>query len=417
MKIILSTFFTKILSAACSLAIVILTTHFFGTTGRGEISLLTADIGLVLLISQLVGGPSLVYLYPRSNPFRLLIISLIWSILTPLLLVPIMHTLGWIEHGFTFHLVFLCITLGCASAFHMVALGAEKIQIYNVLHLLLSLVVLLSLCFSFFVLRQINTINYVACLYISYGIALLLAVASSKGLLPNKSTYTWAIVAKEALYRGATVQFSNIVQFFNYRLSYFFLSDYMANLGIFSVTLVLAEAVWLIGNSISLVHFSQVSNEKTREKSITQSFIYAKLSFWSTLACVMLLALAPTWVYAFVFGSDFGQAKMPTLILCPGILAIGFGMIFSHYFSGTGRFRTNNMAAVWGLATKIPFCLLLIPTYKEIGAAWACTLSYFTSFIILYYKFHRETGFSFYDLALSKLELETITAQLKKIIT
>lgn len=412
MKTIFSTFFTKALSAACSLAIVMLTTHFLGAAGRGEISLLSADIGMVLLFSQIVGGASLVYLYSRSNPFLLVLTSLAWAIAMPCLLIPLMYLLGWIEHGFSVHLVFLCITFGCASSLHMLILGAEKIQTYNILHLMLSVIILLGLCFFFFVLEQNNTEHYIVSLHLSYGLAFVFAIFCSWNLLPDKSLVDWMPVAKEALVRGITVQFSNIVQFFNYRLSYFFLSTHMASLGIFSVSLVLAEAVWLIGNSISLVHFSQVSNEKVREESIRQTFLYAKLSFWATFACVFVMAVCPASVYAFVFGKEFGASKIPTLIMCPGILAIGFGMIFSHYFAGTGRFGINNLAAICGLALKIPLCFLLIPMQMEIGAAWACSLSYLCSFLILYYNFRKETGFSFPDLAVSKNELLAVSEQI-----
>ncbi len=107
LKSAFNTLFTKVLSAFFSLGIVILTTHMLGSEGRGEISLITADVGLVILFSQLVGGASLVYLYPRSHPFQLLFSAIVWSIISPLIILPIMQVLGMIEHGYFFHLIFL----------------------------------------------------------------------------------------------------------------------------------------------------------------------------------------------------------------------------------------------------------------------------------------------------------------------
>jgi O-antigen/teichoic acid export membrane protein len=409
-----NTLFTKILSAVFSLAIVMLTTHVFGPEGRGEISLISADLTIVLLFSQILGGSSLVYLYSRESPFLLLLSAIVWAIISPLIVLPIMNALGWIEHDYFIHLIFLSLLMGVSSCFQVLVLGAEKIMAYNVLNLMITLIAFFSLAAFFFIFQCTTPFYYVISLYISYSISLMAGAVASQHLLKETSFKGIGQTVKRAFQRGATVQFSNIVQFFNYRLSLFFLNQHMASLGIFSISLVLAEAVWLIGNSISLVHFSHVSNEKNKDHSQRQAFLFAKISFWATLACVLILALSPSYVYSFVFGVRFGAVKLATLALCPGILAIGFGMVFSHYFAGTGRFKINNMAAVFGLIVKIPACLFLIPRYLEVGAGLACSISYMASFIFLYVCFKRETGFGLKDLNIHPQELREIVSFAKK---
>ena len=222
--------------------------------------------------------------------------------------------------------------------------------------------------------------------------------------------------AKEAAIKGFSLQAGNLIQFLNYRLSLFFLSSQLSNLGVFSISLVLAEAIWLLGNSLSLVQYSKVSNEKTRDESIKISFKLAKISFWTTLFCVLVLSVFPENLYAFIFGSEFGEARYPTLVLCPGILAIGVAMSFSHYFAGIGNFKTNNIAAIIGLVVKIPACIFLVEPYKEVGAALACTLSYSASCIYLFYRFKKATNFDLKNLFLSKQDFLEILDLLNKVI-
>lgn len=279
---------------------------------------------------------------------------------------------------------------------------------YNVATFLQTFLAFSSLLILFFFLHLQTTFSFVIGLYIAHSITLLMAATVGFSLLRNYSLTGFAHTFKEAIVRGATVQFSNIIQFFNYRLSYFFLSSHLSQLGIFSISLVLAEAIWLIGNSISLVHFSTVSNETNREDSIKQSFIYAKVSFWATSTCILALALFPASGYAFVFGERFAASKMATLALCPGILAIGVGMIFSHYFSGTGRFKINNVANLVALCVKIPACIWLVPRYQEVGAGLACTLSYLTCFVFLFVRFRKETGFGFQDFMIHQEEWQVL---------
>ncbi len=414
LKSAFNTLLSKILSAVFSLSIVILTTHMLGSEGRGEISLITADIGLVMLFSQLVGGASMVYLYPRSQPFQLLFSAIVWAIISPLIILPIMQVFGMIEHGYFTHLLFLCILFGISSCFQMVALGAEKINWYNWLTLLQTVLLFVGLIIFFFFLNEASTFSYVSSLYFAYLFPLLIGLFSAKKWIKNYTLQGLWLTTQKAIIYGATVQFSNIIQFFNYRLSYFFLSKHLSSLGIFSISLVLAEAVWLIGNSLSLVHYSKVTNESSREDSILQTFFFAKLSFWATLLCVIFLIIFPPSFYGWIFGEKFRDAWLPTVILCPGILAIGFGMVFSHYFAGTGRFKLNNKAALVGLAIKIPACIYFIPKYAEVGAAFACTLSYSASFLFFFYYFKKETNFSLKNLAITDTDIKEIFSTFKK---
>ncbi|MBC7390100.1 MAG: polysaccharide biosynthesis C-terminal domain-containing protein [Opitutaceae bacterium] len=415
-KLVVHTFATKAITAAISLAIVILTTHVLGLQGRGEITLITANIGIVLLLIQIVGGPSLVYLVPRSNPFHLFICAVLWSFVLPILLILFMQYIGIIEHGFFINLIYICVVYGLSSTCQLMLLSFEQINTYNILIFIQTLLHFLGLTFFFFVVDKADIQSFIWSLVICHSITLIIAVILLTKFLKITSFTNFFHSAKEAVIKGFTLQAENLVQFLNYRLSLFFLSSQLSNLGLFSISLVFTEAIWLFGNSLSLVQYSKISNEKNREESVNVSFKLAKINFWVTLICVVILSLFPEIIYDLVFGSGFGAARYPTLVLCPGILAIAVAMSFSQYFAGIGNFKLNNIAALVGLAIKIPACILLVPDYKEIGAALACTLSYSGSCIYLFYKFKNETGFKISYMFLTKQDIADLKILASKCI-
>src|SRR3569832_2181075 len=82
LKKILSTFGIMVLIAVLNLLIVIALSLFTGATGMGEASLIVISIAMVILFSNLLGGPTLIYLVPRYNVFLLFFLSNAWSVLT-----------------------------------------------------------------------------------------------------------------------------------------------------------------------------------------------------------------------------------------------------------------------------------------------------------------------------------------------
>ncbi|MBC7391388.1 MAG: polysaccharide biosynthesis C-terminal domain-containing protein [Opitutaceae bacterium] len=407
-KLVVNTFATKAITAVISLAIVMLTTHVLGPVGRGEITLIAADIGIVLLFIQIIGGPSLVYLVPRANPFHLFICAVIWSFFLPVLLIPFMQLIGIVEHSFFIPLIYICIVFGLSSTCQLMLLSFEQINAYNILTFVQTTLHFLGLGFLFLVVKKTDTQSFIWSLGFCYSITLILGLIILSKFLKITSLVYFFHTAKEAVIKGFNLQAGNLIQFLNYRLSLFFLSSQLSNLGLFSISLVFAEAIWLFGSSLSLVQYSKISNETNRKESVNISFKLAKISFWVTLICVLVLSFIPEFLYQMVFGIGFSGARYPTLVLCPGILAIGVAMSFSHYFAGIGNFKLNNIAALIGLIIKIPACILLVPEYKEIGAALACTLSYSGSCLYLFYKFSKETGFTISDMILTKQDFANL---------
>ena len=76
---ILNTLWTKIASAIIALCILILTTQYLGTEGRGLVSLISSSIGIIGIFAGFVGGPAVIYLAAKNKTQYLLIPIYGWS--------------------------------------------------------------------------------------------------------------------------------------------------------------------------------------------------------------------------------------------------------------------------------------------------------------------------------------------------
>src|SRR5687768_2223184 len=76
-----SVFGLKLFTAIVNLLIVIIISQTMGAEGRGECSLIITSVALILIICNFVGGATLVYVVPRNQPFKLVVISYAWTLL------------------------------------------------------------------------------------------------------------------------------------------------------------------------------------------------------------------------------------------------------------------------------------------------------------------------------------------------
>ena len=226
-------------------------------------------------------------------------------------------------------------------------------------------------------------------------------------------------IIKKFLKHGSYIQLANLLQLINYRLSYY-LIDYWhgtAALGIYSVGVSIAEAVWLISKSIALVQYARVANIQDKEYAQNLTVKLVKLSFIGTLAVLIPLLLIPAGFFAVIFGKEFADIKIIILSLSPGILSLAISYIFTHYFSGIGKNHVNTIASGLGFILTLLFCFLLIPLYGIIGAAISASLSYFISFLYLFIIFKKESGSSVISYVPKVNDFKQAIGELRKLIT
>jgi O-antigen/teichoic acid export membrane protein len=166
----------------------------------------------------------------------------------------------------------------------------------------------------------------------------------------------------------------------------------LSALGIYNAGVQLTEGLRIIGQSISLVQFSSISNTNNTEYAKTLTIKLMKFTLTLTLLAVMVLLVIPESVYTWIFSKDFTEVKPIIIALSPGVIALAANNIFSHYFSGLGNPKVNMWANLVGLVFTIILAFTLIPLLGYIGAAITASVSYISSVVYQYFIFRKETN-------------------------
>jgi len=383
---ILGTFLSKGFVALISFGTLLLTTHNMGAQGRGDISIITTVVGIMGLVNGFVGGGTLVYIMPRHKNRQFftqaIFLSLLWASLVCVLGTALVRYGYQIQTRNWEYVLYLGLLTCSYSILLLMILSNENINTYNVIG-----VVQPSLHFVFFagaiLLGYVGVSTFVFCLSLSYIFSLLIEIVIVKNIYSTIHTVAEKIrpiqTIKEMLSLGLMSQLGNVIQYLNYRFSYFIINAYtgISAVGIYSVGISIAESVWMLAQSISLVQYSTIANNENEDYAIALTIKLAKLSFIITLTIMSGIVLLPRFLFGLIFGNEFTQVRNAIIFLSPGIVILSFGMILSHYFAGKGLYHINTIASLIGLLISIPGCFIMIPRFGYIGAAIVASVSYF----------------------------------------
>jgi O-antigen/teichoic acid export membrane protein len=414
---ILGTFFSKGFVAFISFGTLLLTTHNLGAQGRGDISIITTVVGLMGLVNGFMGGGTLVYLMPRHKNRRFftqaIIFSLLWAILV-CLFGTVLYRYGYQIQSDYWEYVLCLGLLTCVYSFLLLMiLSNEYINTYNIIGVLQP-----SLNFIFFagaiLYGYVEVTTFIYCLSISYICALIIEIVIIKkiGARLEKTADKVRPVQtiKKIMSLGSMAQLGNVIQYLNYRFSYFIINTYIgaAGVGIYSVGVSISESVWILAQSISLVQYSTIANSEDEEYASALTVKLAKLSFIVTLVIISGIVLLPGAIFSFIFGKEFAEVRTVLLFLSPSIVIFGFGLILSHYFAGKGQYHINTIASLLGLIVSIPGCFIMIPKFGYIGAALTANLSNLIVTIFLLVFFKRESGIDLIKFKINKADFEIL---------
>lgn len=390
---IAGTFTFKLLGAVLNFLIVVLISRFLGPAGKGEASLLIANISMTLLFTGILGGTALIYLTPRLNFYLLLLPAYAASFFICLAAGLAFYFSGLGTAAYCLHLGLLALLLSLFSVNNLVLLAREQVWRHNLLSFLVPLLTGLLLVLLYW-LSQPSFGAYRLALYGSYG-ALWLLSWYYLCQLPDAFTLAGLGRALQQLGRyGFTGQLANIFAFLNNRLGFYLLRYFISveAVGLYSVGVSVSEGLWLVGRSIALVQYARIANSRDAVQSARETVRLARLSLWLTVLALLVLLALPASFYQRIFGAGFGPAQKVVLGLSPGIAAVSLGNILIHFFSGLGQYRYNVRAAGLGLALLVPAAWLLIPLYGLWGAALATSLSQLAGAAYLVRAFGLRTG-------------------------
>lgn len=393
-KSIVNTVGTKFISALFSFLVILITSNFLGTEGRGEISLLIASITIILLFSNFVGGNTLVYLSPRKPFGELLLVSYLWSLFSSGLSFLVLYLLHTFSTETSIHIAILSLLFSICAIHISLLFGKEKIEIANKISLFQVILHFFILSFVF-ILTDVKSVHtFIYSLYITYSLAVIGSAYYLRAYFKNTFSLHVFATLKAAFAVGAVAQMANIFQFLNYRLDLYLLNrfDSISNIGIYGTSVSIAEAVLLFGGSFALVQFSKISNTESEQESQLLTIKLTRFSTLLTLLAYLPLLIFPDEFYSFLLGKDFVHVRKVLIALAPGILLLGSSITLSHYFAGIGKYRINALASFVGLLITFILGLLFIPSYGFMAAAWISSISYAASTVVLILAFKHNSN-------------------------
>jgi O-antigen/teichoic acid export membrane protein len=392
---ILNTFSARALAAVINLVIAVVLSQYLGPAGKGVQSIILTTITFVLVFANLVGGATLVYLVPRHSPSLLVIPSYAWTLIIAVASYFILIFFPLVEKDFILHICLLSIINSIGAVNTSILIGKEKIGASNLISLSQPVSLVISLLVFFNLPGDPQIMHYIYSLYISLGISAIISFAyyfKHYGKIGIHSLAEYRMVTMEMFRYGILNQVAHITQMLSFRLSYYVLDHFHgeAAVGVYSNGISLAESIWMIAKSISLVQYARIANTTDRQEAAGLTARLIKFSLFASLVILIPLMILPVSFYDFIFGEGFTQTRMVIWTLAAGVLVYNFSILIGHYFSGTGRYYINAVTSSAGLVVSVILYFTLIPLYGIAGAGWATSLSYIFTTIILIVLFRKE---------------------------
>ncbi|MCU0472931.1 MAG: hypothetical protein MUC93_06140 [Bacteroidales bacterium] len=384
------TIITKFIILLANFVLVVFTTRMWGSEGRGEIALVLANISIITIFSNIFCGSTIAYHASRVQRETLLSLSITGAIIITLAGAFVFsYIFGF---GYFIPLFMVALFLSLINSVSSYWLGKNNIGKYNLLTLLNPIFILVSLALLYFILNKTSINTFFTAYCIGLGLVVLTGIT---GLYLDGHFKTPEInkaLIKNILTYGISNEFNYLIQFLNYRLSYYFIAQILglSQLGIFSIVVSISESVWIISRSMSAVHFSNVINSDDQLKNRTETVAFAKQSLLISLGLLVIAVLIPASVYQFIFGNEFADIKKYIIYMVPGIAAIAVSNLYGHYFTGTGKLKILRNKSLAGLAASLILLPLLTQKYQLTGVCISLNVSYLISSIYLYLKFLKE---------------------------
>jgi O-antigen/teichoic acid export membrane protein len=381
---------SKFIILLANFSLVVFSTHIWGSEGRGEIALVLSNVSIITIFGNIFCGSTVAYHAPREQREFLLFLSLTGALVISISGALVFSALFGLRYFLPLFLISLLLSL--ITAISTFWLGKNNIMNYNLVTILNPVIILIALIVLFFLLNKKAIEIYFQAYYLGTGAVLVFGIAglivSGKFRMPEIKYER----IKNVLNYGFNNEFNYLIQFLNYRISYYFIAKILglAELGIFSIVISASEAVWIISRSMSVIHFSNVINSGDQLKSRHETIAFARQSLWISLLILGISALIPRSVYQIIFGDEFREVKKFIILIIPGIISIAVSNLYGHYFAGRGKLRILRDKSLIGLAATLIILPFLINKYKLTGVCISLNISYILSSLYLWFMFRKE---------------------------
>ena len=189
-------------------------------------------------------------------------------------------------------------------------------------------------------------------------------------------------VMRSTLSFGLRGYVGNLFQFFNYRLDMLLVNLFLdpAGVGIYTVSVRLAELLWNLPNAVGFVLFPKAAATRPERMNTFTPRVF-RITMILTVLGAIGLALLGKPLILWIYSSAFSAAYVPMLALLPGVVLLGGAKVLTNEIAGRGYPHYNSITSGLSLVLTVVLDLLLIPRYGVLGASLASSVSYSVIFV------------------------------------
>jgi len=387
----------RALSTPIALLLVVIQSRFLDPEGRGRFVLVVLTVTILArLFGQL--GVAVTSYADELEPKPLVQRALAQAVLLGLVGLVLILTAGAMIDAFGLRLAAIAapalIPNIVNASISGVLLGQARVRLWNYIQALPPLLTLVGMLVVVVGLGH-GVDGAVAVWTAAYFATAAFALVAARDLwLPPTAPRILDRHGRAILHLALVMGAVQIVNLIGYRIELFILDRYegLAQVGIYSIAMQAAEAMWLVPAAVATavtgpaVHETPAGAARLIRNACGRGLLYT-----AGLA-VAIGALAP-FVIPLLFGDDFRGATRPLLLLLPGVVLYGPVSILVVFLSiRCGRPRLSLLVSAIGLVVTAAASFVFIPRYGASGAAVASAIGYAAGGLAAWISFVRLAG-------------------------
>ncbi len=281
--------------------------------------------------------------------------------------------------------------------------GFNKIEYSNFVNFGMNIFYLLLVLILGFI-YVLNVKNMIIVMIIITFFATILSILFLNKLFAMKLTFAKNnfIEFKKSFFYGFKGYLSNVFTFLNYRAGMFLIIKFLNpfSLGIYSISILIAEKLWIIPNNLAYVLFPHVATYN--EKKVTP-FLTRIIFFLMIIICIILALLMKNLI-VLIYSKMYITALIPFLYLLPGIIFLSVGKLIISDLNGRGYTKYPLYSTFMSLIINIILNIILIPKLGIKGASIATSTSHIFNTIYIIFIFSKLSKIKIKDLLILKKE-------------
>jgi O-antigen/teichoic acid export membrane protein len=403
------TFATRVVMIVNSVAAGIIVARWLGADGVGQLAVINVAVATIVQLGSFGLPSSNTYFIAKDQArFRAAALnSLIFALGAGAILALALSGIAWFRPDW-FGLVSpdLIQIASISIPFQLIALiglnillAVGKVREFNLLDLVGQSFVLINAMLVIILLKRglatLVTLNTIASILISIGVALLLAI-SAKNLVQSRWRADISLLRRMIGY-GLKFHISILAGAIIIRADLLVVNHFRgaAEAGVYSVASQFALLLMLLPGVIATLLFPRVTTEQDA-RGETTCLVTRYTTFMMFLCC--LAAVPFSLLLPLIYGPAFSDATALLLILLPGVYLMGLESVLVQHFNALGLPRAIPLYWLGTLALNLVLVFALVPRFGASGAAIASSISYAAIFGLVALHFHTSTGRSFAEV-------------------